>query len=188
MAKERVRRPARTMKPIYIVFCEGETEANYVSFLRLQYRVPIKVIPKITGQKISQALIDRHVSAERIAKDDDISSFVMYDLDVPGVAAQLLKCKAIQLTSNPCVELWFLLHECEQHAAIATDACMTKLKRISSNWPWYTKGSLTKNQEKILRENVSIAIERAKSLASTDNPSSTVYHLIEKLENVLKQE
>lgn len=187
MAKERVQRPARQMKPLYIVFCEGETESNYVSLLRLLYDIPIKVISKIIGQQISQALIDRHVSSERISKDDDISSFVMYDLDDPNVANQLNKCKATKLTSNPCIELWFLLHEFDQRAAIDTNACITKLRRVSSDWSLYAKGTFSKSQEKVLREKAPIAVERAKFLSSNGNPSSTVYQLIEKLETAIKQ-
>jgi hypothetical protein len=188
MARERVPRPERKMKPVYIVFCEGETEDNYIAFLRLHYRVPIKVISKITGQKISQALIERHVKAERIAKDDVVSSFVMYDLDVPGLSERLNRCKATHLISNPCIELWFLLHEHNQCSNIATDACVTKLKKISPDWNTYAKGSLSKSQQKILSEKVAIAIERAKGLSFPENPSSTLYDLIEKLEEILQQE
>jgi len=185
MAQKRVQRPIRKMKPLYIVFCEGETEENYVALLRKLYRVPVKVVSKITGQKISQALIERHELSERIAKDDIITSFVMYDLDVPDVAVQLLKCNAIQLTSNPCIEFWFLLHECEQRAAISTTACLTKLKKVSLDWHNYEKGTLTVNQQNILYDKKLVACDRAKRLSATENPSSSVYHLINKLEEVL---
>ncbi len=91
------------MKPLYIVFCEGETKENYVTVFRVSYRVPVKVISKITGQKITQALIDRHERFERITGDDAITSFVMYDPDEPNASEQLSKCDAILLASNPCI-------------------------------------------------------------------------------------
>ena len=182
MARERAQRPERKMKPVYIVFCEGETEENYVTVLRVSYRVPVKVVSKITGQKISQALIERHERAERITKNDSITSFVMYDLDVPNVSAQLAKCDATLITSNPCIELWFLLHECDQRAEIATDACVKKLKNVSPDWSTYEKGYLSERQKKTLCENLPIACERARLLSDPENPSTTVYRLIEKLD------
>ena len=49
MKKERSYKPPRKMK---LVFCEGDTEETYISFLRQKYRLPIKVIPRITGLSI----------------------------------------------------------------------------------------------------------------------------------------
>lgn len=184
MARERAQRPARKMKPVFIVFCEGETEENYVTVLRVSYRVPVKVVSKITGQKISQALIDRYKRAERITRDDVITSFVMYDLDVPNVSVQLAKCDAILITSNPCIELWFLLHESDQRAEIATEACVRKLKQVSPDWATYEKGALSERQKKTLCDNLLIACERAKKLSDPGNPSTTVYRLIDKLNEV----
>lgn len=182
MARERAERPARKMKPVYIVFCEGETEENYVTVLRVSYRVPVKIVSKITGQKISRALIERHEQAERIIKGDVITSFVMYDLDVPNVSEQLSKCDAILITSNPCIELWFLLHGYDQRVEIATDACVRKLKQVSPDWSTYEKGSLSERQKKALGDNLLVACERAKRLSDPGNPSTTVYRLIEKLD------
>lgn len=186
MARERNRRPERKMKPVYIVFCEGETEENYVTFLRVSYRVPLKVISKITGQKISQALIARHERAERITKYDDITSFTMYDLDTPNILDRLKKCSAISISSNPCIELWFLLHVCDQQAAIASDVCVKKLKNISPEWFSYEKGHLTVRQQYSLRDTVSTACGRAQQLSDPNNPSTTVYRLIDKLQEAGK--
>ena len=182
MARERAQRPTRKMKPVYIVFCEGETEENYVTVLRMSYRVPVKVVSKITGQKISQALIERHERAERITKGDVITSFVMYDLDIPNVSEQLSKCNAILITSNPCIELWFLLHGSDHRAEIMTESCVRKLKQISPDWTTYEKGSLSERQKKSLCDNLHVACERAKKLSDPGNPSTTVYRLIEKLD------
>jgi len=181
MAREREKRPARKMKPIYIVFCEGETEENYVSTLRMMYRVPVKIVSKITGQKISHSLIERHERAERITINDVVTSFIMYDLDVSVIANHLVKCNAISLTSNPCIELWFLLHEHDQRAEISTDTCVKKLVQISPDWSSYEKGTLSERQKKILFTKVSVACKRAKQLNTPSNPSTTVYRLIEKL-------
>ena len=34
MAKQRTASPSRTMKPVFLIFCEGETEEAYLDYLR----------------------------------------------------------------------------------------------------------------------------------------------------------
>jgi hypothetical protein len=38
MKKRRNQKPPRKMKPVFLVFCEGDTEETYINFLRKQYR------------------------------------------------------------------------------------------------------------------------------------------------------
>ena len=71
MARERKSNP-RKMRPLFLVLCEGETEENYVNFLRQNYRLPIKIVPKIIGSKITQEIIMRH------KKEFDLFSFSLY--------------------------------------------------------------------------------------------------------------
>ena len=33
----------RKTKPVFYVFCEGETEENYISILRQHFRIPIEI-------------------------------------------------------------------------------------------------------------------------------------------------
>ena len=47
MAKQRTASPSRTMKPVFLMFCEGETEEAYLDYLKQAYRSPIR----IGGQK-----------------------------------------------------------------------------------------------------------------------------------------
>ena len=61
MARERKSTP-RNMRPQFLVICEGETEENYVNFLRQYYRLPIKIVSKIIGSKISQKIGVNHFS------------------------------------------------------------------------------------------------------------------------------
>lgn len=118
MAKKRTTRPEKKMKSLHLVFCEGETEENYINFLKNKYRNPVKVISKIVGQNISQKLIACYEKAEHISKSDNIKSFIMYDLDTTAINEKLQACKAIHLFSNPCIELWFLLHLRDKKASI----------------------------------------------------------------------
>jgi len=185
MKKERNPRPARKMKPVFLVFCEGETEETYINFLRQKYRIPIKVIPHITGLSISPDIIKRHISAEQLDSKDILTSFLMYDLDRKEIIEKLAVCKkSISITSNPAVELWFLLHNREQYAEISTDRCIEALQKVTTEWANYQKGILSNQQKRILWDNRTIASERAKRLLNGKNPSSSVYLLIDMMEKI----
>ena len=105
----------KQMKPNFFVFCEGETEIAYVKFLRSLYRAPIQVIVKKGKSNISEDYIER--SQNEYVRTEQDKVFLMYDLDVDGMLEQLQKIpNAELLVSNPCVELWFLLHYQEQRS------------------------------------------------------------------------
>jgi hypothetical protein len=172
MKKERKLKPSRKMKPIFLVFCEGETEESYINFLRQKYRLPIKVIPHVTGLALSPKIIKRYILAEQIGPNDKIASFLMHDLDIRSTAEKIATCKdSVSIASNPSLELWFLLHIDEQNAVISTDACIEKLKRASPNWVHYHKGSLSEKQKQLLWDNRKLASTRAKQLPEGENPS-----------------
>jgi len=179
MGKGRERNIPRQMKPVFLVFCEGETEENYVDFIRRQYKSPIKIVPKTAGASISQRLINNWQSELKISKEEKITTFLMYDLDVAPVVEKLESCKAVWLCSNPCIEFWFLLHCQSQTAALQTEQCYRILRKSNEVWLNYQKPLLSTSQKKVLWENKTIAIERAKTLAEKSNPSSSVYKLIE---------
>jgi len=64
MKKKRNQRPSRKMKPVFIVFCEGETEETYVHFLGKQYKLPVKA--HVTGLALSQKKIKKDIGAEKL--------------------------------------------------------------------------------------------------------------------------
>ena len=182
MKEKRNHHPERKMKPVFLVFCEGETEEAYIHFLRQQYRLPIKVISHITGQNISPIIIGKQVKMVRLDKNDIITTFLMYDLDVNDILTKLNACKgSVNISSNPCIELWFLLHNVDQFADISTDACISKLQKIS-DWESYKKGMFSGKQKQILWEKRIDASQRARKLQKLSNPSSTVYWLIDAME------
>lgn len=182
MARGRDKTTPRKMKPVFLVFCEGETEENYVDFIRQQYKSPIKIISKTEGGHISQHLIQRRQNELKIYKTDKISTFLMYDLDVAPVVEKLKTCNAVWLCSNPCIELWFLLHSKTQAACLTTDNCIRALRKAHQDWSAYQKPSLSDAQKRILWENRSAATERAKTLKENANPSSSVFKLLEAVE------
>lgn len=188
MKKERNNKQTRKMKPVFLVFCEGETEETYVNFLRKEYRLPIKVIPRITGLSLSPAILQRYIKAEKIGPSDKITSFLMYDLDLDVIAKKLASLKDyINIASNPIIELWFMLHSAEQNVSISTDSCLEKLMKSAAEWGNYKKGTLSDNQKQLLWNNRKTAADRAKRLKEGENPSSMVYRLIEKMEEYYRK-
>ena len=105
----------------------------------------------------------------------------MYDMDVPSINEKLLACKAEMLLSNPCFEIWILLHAKDQKSAISTDALIKELKKSATVWRSYSKTNFTDTQEAFLKSNIDTATARAKNLKELQNPSSGVYKLIELL-------
>ena len=177
MGRKVRRSKGKQMKPNFFVFCEGETEMAYVKFLRSLYRAPIQVIPKKGKSNISEDFIVK--SKNEYVQTDQDKVFLMYDLDVDGMLEQLQKIpNAELLVSNPCVELWFLLHYQEQKTEISSDKCIKKLQKFSNE---YKKGTLSEEEKTFLAEKKDLAIERAKNMIGYQNPSSTIYKLLEKL-------
>ena len=165
------------MKPIFFVFCEGETEMEYVRFLKSLYRAPIQVIIKKGKSNISEDVIE-HSKREYVTTGKD-KVFLMYDLDVDGMIEHLQKIPNTELlVSNPCIELWFILHYQEQKTAISTERCIQLMQKVSKE---YKKGILSDREKKVLADNRNLATERAKCLEAYQNPSTTIYQLLELL-------
>ena len=87
------------------------------------------------------------------------------------------------LLSNPCFEIWLLLHAKDQKCPIATDALIKELKKSATVWKNYTKSDFTNTQEAFLKSNIDTATSRAKGLKELYNPSTGVYKLIELLKS-----
>ena len=156
------------MKPNFFVFCEGESEVAYISHLRSQYRAPIQIIPRKSDSNISVRYIENCKREYVVTKND--KTFLMFDLDVDGMLEHLLSIPdAILMVSNPCIELWYLLHFEKCHAELTQNVCIKKLKR---------------HLEQQLSEKTSEATARAKMLDTYNNPSTTIYKMIELLESL----
>lgn len=184
MASKRSASKGKKINPHFWVFCEGETEEAYVCFLRSKYRIPIEIVPKIVGNKITQRIIQN--SKQGKPTHDKDKDFLMYDADVPQVLEKLKSIKsAVLIASNPSIELWFLLHYKNQTANITTENCIRQLSNRNRNT--YKKGVIDSQLEIKLSEICTKACERAKELTLFNNPSSNMNVFIEELENVKRQ-
>lgn len=108
-------------------------------------------------------------------------TFLVYDMDVQAINEKLKKCKAEMLLSNPCFEIWLLLHSRDQKAAIDTATLIKELKKSASVWKNYSKSAFTDTQKSFLRSNTDVAAARAKALHDFLNPSTGIYKLLEML-------
>ena len=170
----------KTMKPNFFVFCEGESEVAYISSLRSQYRLPIQIIPRKSDSNISIRYIE-NCKRKYVSTEND-KTFLMFDLDVKGMLEHLKSIPgAILLVSNPCIELWYLLHFEDCHTELTQNACIRKLKRHLEH---YNKGSLSLTERQQLSERTSNAKTRAKALTPYGTPSSTVYRLLDILDSL----
>jgi hypothetical protein len=172
----------KSINPTFFVFCEGETEEQYVCYLRSKYRLPIDIDAKVAGNRITSNYIINYKKTKINHPKD--KTFLIYDLDLPEMLAKLQKIPNVTiLASNPCFELWFLLHYQEQKSAISTSDCNSKLKE---HHKIYKKGIIDAKLKEKLVEKHEKALHRATKLKINENPSTQIYLLIENLEAVKK--
>lgn len=181
MASRREPSPSLRMRKIALVICEGLTEVGYINLLRKWYKSPIRIVSHIEGTKITPSLVENRTRELKLSKWDKVHTFLMYDMDVASINDKLLVCKAEMLLSNPCFEIWLLLHAKDQKTAISTNALFKELKNSASVWKNYKKSVFTETQILFLSNNIDIATERAKNLKELQNPSTGIYKLIELL-------
>lgn len=180
MAKYPRKSKGKEIKPTFFVFCEGESEEAYISFIRSKYRVPIQIKSKIAKNKINQKYVNRILRPlPKLEKD---KYFLMYDLDVPEILEKLFSIKdTILLVSNPCIELWYILHTCNHTAEATSQQCVAQLERICRG---YRKGSICDKLRHELTTGEENASKRAKKLTLFNNPSTSVYLLFEELSKI----
>lgn len=181
MGSKREKSMPLRMRKIILVICEGETEESYVNLLKRWYKSPIKIVSHVAGTKISPSFVEKRAGELKISREDEVQTYLMYDMDVQSINEKLSACKAGLLLSNPCFELWLLLHAKDQKSAISSDEVIKELKGSANVWRNYAKSSFTDTQKAFLKENTSIAMERATRLEEFKNPSTGVYKLVQKL-------
>ena len=182
MNRNRRKPKGKQINPTFFIFCEGETEEKYIKFLKSKYRLPIFIYAKIAGNSITEKKIISYKKEKETHPKD--KTYLVYDLDV---SEMLLKLQAIKntvlLSSNPCFELWYLLHHQEQKSFISSKDCLNKLQ---DHHKTYKKGVFDLKLKDKLNEKQEKAINRASKLEIHKNPSTQVFLLINELEEVLK--
>mgnify|MGYP001267593180 FL=1 len=177
MAKRSRQSKGKEIRPTYFVFCEGESEEAYIAHIRSKYRVPIDIKTKVSKNRINQQYVNRVLRFFPTHKKD--MTFLFYDLDVPEMLARLqLIDGAVLLVSNPCLELWYILHTCNHSAERTSQQIISQLDRICHG---YIKGSICHRLKHKFTTGEDQACARAKKLTAFNNPSTTVYRLIDQI-------
>jgi hypothetical protein len=192
-AKDLSRRAgARPERRTVVVFCEGEaSEPDYINALkrlpevRQNTSINIEIDP---GQGVPLTLVKRAVDRKRC--DDEVDEcWCLFDVEWPknhpnlAEAIQLASAHGISLAvSNPCFELWLILHLEDHTAFISTADAEKRSRRLD-------RRSGKRIDAAIYMRHRQIAADRASALAArhkgnqTDfpknNPSSTMYELLE---------
>jgi len=170
----------KQINPTFFVFCEGETEEAYISYLRSKYRLPIVIDAKIAGHHITEKYISSYKTGKDVHPKD--RNYLLYDLDVPEILPRLQTIKgAVLLLSNPCFEFWYLLHFQDHKSYLSTEECERKLLSHHKN---YKKGLFDNKLKDKLDEKQDKAVHRASKLTQHENPSSQIFQLINDLEEI----
>jgi len=127
----RRRRPFREVKRRILIVCEGEvTERHYFNDLRIQTKslVKLEIRPGGDPKTLVARAVEVKKAAEKAAKrskDENLkydSVWSVFDVDVHpflAEAKQQARDNGIRAAvSNPCFELWALLHFQDQRAHI----------------------------------------------------------------------
>lgn len=183
MGKKAVGRAPRKMKPVILVLCEGETEECYVDCLKQKYRLPIRVVSKVVGQKINSRLVERYKKELQIRRSEQIDCFLIYDADVPEIIDKTAACNATVILSRPCLEVWFLAHTEKVPAADLSSAeCLRRLTR-TEEWKGYRKGFLSESEKKLLWDKRLEAMRNIAESSATGAAFSNIPEFIRALEH-----
>ena len=194
------RRPSNTaLLPELLVFVEGlRTEEIYLTYWRRQYRDRVRVeIDDYRGGPLQ--LVERAVEAQRIEARDARKGrgrahdqiWCMFDRDEHPNFAQaidLAEKHGINLAiSNPCLELWFILHFEDRASYLERYEAQRRAEELLGSSKVLTESALT-----ALADGYDEARRRAVKLDEKHagdgspprtNPSSGVWRLIDLLRN-----
>ena len=112
----------------------------------------------------TQPYIDR-CKRDRFTTQDD-KTFLMFDLDVPGILEHLRKIKdAVLLLSNSCIEYWFVLHYRDTNKELSSSERLAILRSIDAD---YAMGTFSTTMKKVLIDSIEDAANRAKAKGEFD--------------------
>ena len=173
-------------RTVFLVICEGETEREFVEILKLWYRLPVVIKTRVSGNKINQRLVDQYIYELGLDKDDDYRVFFVYDADIKDIVHRLKCMQGTLILSNPCIELWFMLHSKKFGKVCDSASIVKELKSSDTVWTNYQKGQFSYDQSKFLMTHTNKASENASKLRWPDNPSTNMSVFIDSLESVKK--
>jgi hypothetical protein len=183
----RRRRPFRDPKPRILIVCEGTvTEPGYFTDLRNRERSLVELVIEAGGTPktlVERAAALKKESKRQAKKDPNLGYehvWCVFDVDEhPYLAEALQQARDNKIDvaiSNPCFELWALLHFQDQHAWIDRSNVQHLCRQ---HMPGYVK----RLSCDVLHPRLDDARQRAIGLNTGENPSTTVYRLVECIVN-----
>jgi hypothetical protein len=195
------RRSARLeSRPRVLIVCEGrKTEPSYITDVNRDEEVRLVDIIIEKGGGTPKSVVERAVAMKRESekeaarRGDDLLAYdevwCVFDVDEHPMlkeAQQQARDNEIKLAiSNPCFELWFVLHFQEQNAHIHRHDVQRMCRA-------HLKGYKKEANYADLREGYPQAVERAAKLEERHardgqpgvNPSTAIYRLTERLRSL----
>ena len=198
----------RTPYPVIIIVCEGaKTEPIYFNHFK-QRDKPLRIeVVKSAAGKSYQALIEKAIQAKEkyvAGTESNWTVWCVSDVDADHNIPNNQATKNTQLSeyaklansygfkialSNPCFELWFLLHFIYTTGYVAS--CDAVVKKLIEHLPEYQKSNdiysllLAKQTTAIgnARKLKQYHVEQGKSnfIGTSTNPYTNVWELIESL-------
>ncbi len=192
----RIGRPPANRRPAarIVVVTEGVlTEPEYLKvFGRIHCDRSVTVIPIGIGGD-PRTVVERAIEESEKSRKDPLAThdsvWAMFDRDIHSrfdEARDLARGNGIRLAiSNPCFELWGILHYQEQNGPLGRRECQRQLGGLCPN---YSAGSSKVfGDREVIEQKYAVAVKRAISSVrsrkeegkSGGNPSTTVHLLTE---------
>lgn len=177
-----------------MIFCEGEaSEPDYINGLtrlphvRLKTSVNVIIDP---GQGVPLTLVRRAV--DQIADPEVDECWCVFDVEWPqnhpnlDRAVELADAQGIRLAvSNPCFELWLILHFEDQTAFIETRAAIRKSQNLDGRTGKRIDPSTYMPRRRAATERATSLVARHlgnQTAFPANNPSSTMHDLLASIE------
>ena len=180
----RRRKSFREPRARFLIVCEGEvTEPTYFKDIRHRERgiIELEIVPAGVPKTVVERAVQLKKGSERDARKDEN---LRYD-HVPFLAEakEQARANAIEIAvSNPCFELWFLLHFKDQTAHIERHKVQ---HQCGEHMPGYQKVPPCDTLMPLRDAAIERAIQLDNWHATRDtvggNPSTGVYRLIQQI-------
>jgi RloB-like protein len=191
-----LRRPAggRRERKTVVLFCEGQaSEPDYINGLkrlpaiRANTALVIEIDPQ---QGVPLTLVERAVERSR---DDEVDEcWCVFDVEWPlnhpnlAQAIQLARANRIRLAiSNPCFELWLILHLQDHTAFLDTAAAERRSRQLDGRPGKRIDAAVYLPLRRVAGERaarLAVRHERNGTAFPRDNPSSTMFELLRAVE------
>lgn len=179
----------RPTRRTIVVFCEGtETEPEYVKGLKSLESIRARTAVRLEldpGHSAPLPLVEAAVEA---AHDDEIDEvWCLFDVEAPQPHPNLSQAFALAArsgvnvaASNPCFELWLLLHERDRTSALMTgdaEAAAQRLKAVSGKH-LDVEYFLARRNDAARRARLLDVRHEGNSTPAPGNPSSGMYRFL----------